>query len=373
MKFVIDREDFHQTLQRIGSVTGAGEQQHSIYSNVRLVAEEGRVVLSGFDAEGGLGLSLVVEDVAIEKEGAVLIPHGRLSRFIGATPDEKIAVSDDDGAVQVETSDGHLRILGEDPTVFPDLPPMPADGIIEVDADVLEYMIRRTKFAAAPERGRYALNGVLLVVGRENSFEMVAADGSRLAMVKKKATNPDEIERSMIVMTKGVDQLARLADFGGEQIRFTATEKQFMAENSAGRLVCQLIEGQFPNYQEVIPPDSKIKVDLPVPELHSAVRRVSYVTTDETNVVDFQFADNMLTLVAESPDVGRAEVKVACEYDANPAVISFNPNLLEDMLGVVVRDTVKMRFSDSRSPCVLKVGMDYTYVISPVIREDISI
>jgi DNA polymerase-3 subunit beta len=94
------------------------------------------------------------------------------------------------------------------------------------------------------------------------------------------------------------------------------------------------------------------------------------MTTEETQVVDFAFEDDMLTITAESPDVGRAELKMPIEYDGEPAEISFKTEFLQEMLSVVEREAVKIRFTDRRSPCVIKCGMDYTYVVSPVIRED---
>lgn len=113
-----------------------------------------------------------------------------------------------------------------------------------------------------------------------------------------------------------------------------------------------------------------MKVQLPTKELLSAVRRASFLTTEQTKVVDFRFSTNTLSITAESPDVGRAEVKMPIEYDGEEAQIAFNPEFIEDMLAIVERDSVKMRFTDRRSPCVLKSGLDYTYVVSPVIREE---
>jgi DNA polymerase III beta subunit len=367
MELVADREALYHGFQRVGGVVSSSIQQ-PIYRNVKVEATEGELRLSATDLE--VSLVLNVGDVEVQSEGVALLPHARLSPILGATPDERIALREDDGAVVVETEDGTFRILGEDPADFPEIPALPQDGRVEIDPDVLRYMVRRTAFATAEAKGRYALNGVLFVVGKENSIEMVAADGARLAHVKKKVSNPDNVTAEFIVMTRGVEQLARLADYGKEPVRFVATGTQIVAENDAGRLVCQLVEGQFPNYQEVIPTDSKVKVQLGSRELLSAVRRASFLTTDQTRVVSFTFCDGELSITAESPDVGHAEVRMAVEYDGGEAQIAFNPEFLEDVLSIVERESVKMRFTDSRSPCVIKVGLEYTYVVSPVIREE---
>ncbi|MHC4591740.1 MAG: DNA polymerase III subunit beta [Planctomycetota bacterium] len=367
MELVANREALYAGFQRVGSVVSSSIQQ-PMYRNVKVQAADGIVYVSATDLE--VGLTLKVTEVEVQQEGAALLPHSRVSPILGATPDEEITFREDDGSVVIETGDSNFRILGEDPADFPETPVLPADGTIEIDPDTLKYMIRRTAFATAGEKGRYALNGVLFVVGKDETIELVAADGARLAHVKKKVSNPDGTQAEFIVMTRGVEQLAKLADYGQEPLRFAASENQLLAENDAGRLVCQLVEGQFPNYQEVVPADSKVKVQLPTKELLSAVHRASFLTTDQTRVVDFHFGQDGLTITAESPDVGRAEVRMPLEYDGDEVHISFNPEFVEDMLGIVQRDTVKLRFTDRRSPCVIKSGLDYTYVISPVIREE---
>ncbi len=367
MKLVASREALYHGFQRVGGVVSSSIQQ-PVYRNVRLEAVGDAVLLSATDLE--VGLVLKIDDVEVEQEGVALVPHARISPVLGATPDERISIREDDGALLIEGEDSTFRILGEDPADFPSILELPADGLVEIDPDVLGYMVRRTAFATADEKGRYALNGVLFVIGRENTIEMVAADGARLAHVKKKVSNPDGVEAEFIVMTRGVEQLARLADYGKEPVKFKATETQLLAQNDAGRIICQLVEGQFPNYQEVIPTESKVKVDLPTRELLSAVRRASFLTTEQTKVVDFRFAGSALSITAESPDVGHAEVRMAIDYDGEEAQIAFNPEYLEDVLGIVEREGVKLRFTDRRSPCVMKVGLDYTYVVSPVIRDE---
>ena len=367
MKLVANRDALHRGLQRIGGVVTSAVHQ-PLCHNVKLTAQDGAIQLSATDME--MHLTLRVDGVEVQEEGTVLLPHSRISPIVAATPDETIALHEEDGTAVVETGDGRFRILGEDPAEFPDAPALPEQGVCEIDAEMLGYMIRRTTFAAAQEKGRYALNGVLFVVSKEGAFELVAADGARLAHVKKKIANPDGVEVDFIVMTKGVDQLGRLAGYGGDAVRFAAMDKQFVAENEAGRLACLRVEGQFPNYQEVIPADSKIKVQLPAKELLSAVRRASFVTTDETRVVDFQFSKGALAVTAEAPDVGRAEVRMEIDYDGPDAQIAFNPEFIEDVLNIVEREAVKVRFVDRRSPCVFKSGLDYTYVVSPVIREE---
>ncbi len=367
MRIVANREELYRGLQRLGGVVSSGTQQ-PLYRHVKMEAGDEGLRISATDLE--VGLTLKVDGVQVEEAGTVLLPHARISPVLGATPDESVTLADADGAVVIEAENSRFRILGEDPASFPDLGELPEDGIVEVDPDVLQYMVRRTVFATADEKGRYALHGVLCVLGKEDTFELVAADGARLAHVRKKASNPAGVEGEFIIMREGLEQMGRLAEYGKEPVHFGVLENRLVAQNDAGRLVCQLIEGQFPNFREVIPTESKINIQLGTQALFSAVRRASYVTTQETRVVNFEFTTGELQITAEAADVGQAELKMPVEYDGEPASIAFNPEYIEDVLAIVERETVKMRFTDRRSPCVLKSGLDYTYVVSPVILEE---
>lgn len=367
MKIVANREALYRGFQRVGSIVSSNIQQ-PIYSNVKLQALAGDIYLTGTDLE--VGLTVKVKDCVVEEEGEALLPPGRIQHILGETPDKEVTITEVDGIVVLRSGDSEVRLRGEDPEDFASLPELPADGAAEIDPDVLKYMVRRTAFATAPDKGRYALNGVLFVLDKEDNLELAAADGSRLAVVRKKAANPAGSEGSFIVPTRGVEQVMRLGEYGQEPVKFVATDKQFIAQNDVGRIVCQLVEGQFPNYKEVIPTDSKVKVQLPVKELRSAVRRASFLTTEETRVADFVFTKDLLTIKSESPDVGSAELKIVIEYDGDEVTVSLNPEFIGDILAVVEREEVKMRFTDMRSPCVFKSGLDYTYVVSPVIRDE---
>jgi len=367
MKIVANRSALHAAFQHAGSII-TSTIARPIYQNVKMEAKAGKVCLSATDLE--VGITLNVDQVQVEEEGEVLLPELRVSRILGTTPDETISLVGDESAVTIESSDSKFRVVAEDPSDFADVPQMTEGSVIEIDRDVLHYMVRHVAFATAEERGRYALNGVLLVVAEDGGFEMVAADGARLARVRKKASNPDKKPVDCIVMKKGIEQLARLAMLSEEPIKVQITENQLLAANSAGRLCCQLVEGQFPNYLEVIPKDCKIKVELPSRALLNALTRAALLTSEQTRAVDFTFSDGILVLASQSPDLGEAEVRLPVDYKGEQVQIAFNPEYVTDMLKVVERESVKMEFNDRRSPCVMHSGVDYVYVVSPVVRED---
>ena len=367
MKLVADRRALYAAFQHVGSII-TSTVARPIYQNVKLEAVEGDIFLSSTDME--VGLRVKAQGAVVEKEGVVLLPEARVAAILGATPDDTVSLNGDETSVTIESSDSVFRMVTEDPEDFVDIPELSPDARIEVDPDVLQYMVRRTAFAAADDRGRSALNGILLIIDEKGVLEMAGADGARLANVRKKASNPAEQAVDCIVTRKGLEQAARLAGLSDSALRLEVTESQFLVENEVGRLCCQLVEGQFPNYREVIPKDSKVKIELPTKALLNALTRASLLTSEQTQAVNFAFSKGKLTLTSESPDVGQAEVRMLADYEGDDIVLAFNPEYIEEMLRIVEREVVKFEFTDQRTPSLLRSGQDYLYVVSPVVKEE---
>jgi len=367
MRLTADRQALYGAFQHVGSVV-TSTIVRPIYQNVLLEAVGGNLFLSATDLE--VGLKLKVSKVEVTEEGAAVVPEDRIGPILRATLDETVTLEGDESAVTLKSADGRFRILSQDPADFGQIPSLSEDGVVEVDPDVLRYMIARTAFATAEEKGRYALNGVLIVVDETGDIEIVAADGARLATVRKKASNPQKCKIDCIVMKKGIEQAARLAGQSDAPVRIQVTETQLLAENDVGHMCCQLVEGQFPNFREVIPRDCRHKMEVPTRTLLNALQRAASLTSEQTRAVDFHFSSGTLVLTSQSPDLGEAEVRLPIDYEGEGVQIAFNPRYIEDMLQTVERETVKMEFNDRRSPCVIRSGADYLYVVSPVVRED---
>ena len=368
MKLAADRHALHAALQQVGSII-TSTIARPIYQSVKLDARGDSVYLSATDLE--IGLMARVLDVEIEQEGVVLVPHARVAAILGATPDETVSLVGDAESVTIKSSDSTFRIVAEDPSDFRDVPTLSDGATVEVDPRVLEYMVRHTSFAVADERGgRFALNGLLFSVDEQGNAELVGADGARMANVKKKTSNPDGISINCIVMKKGMEQCARLGRLSEKPLRIQVTDTEFLAENDLGRLCCQLVEGKFPNYREVIPRESKIKIEMPTVPFLSALRRAAFLTSEQSKAVEFHFSRGELVLNASAPDVGEGEVRMPVEYEGEKVSITFNPEYVEEMLRTIDRENVRMEFSDSRSPCLLRSGTDYMYVVSPVVQEE---
>jgi len=367
MKLKARTKALHEGFQYAGSVI-TSSTVHPIYRNLKLDATAEGLYVSATDLE--VGVKVMVQDVEVQEGGSLLLPEANVSAILGATADEEVLMETEGDWTHIRCADGDFRIISAGPEEFEDIQAPEGEQVVEIDPEVLRYMVRRTSFATAEERGRYALNGILFVVEEGGEVELVAADGARLSRVVKKVSNPGSLSVRCIVSKKGMERVAQLSTLTDVPITIQVTGSQFLAQNDRGCVSCQLVEGQFPDYKSIMPTEVKVRVEVETKKLLSAVRRAAFVTTVETNAEDFTFAEGTLTVRSESPEIGEAEIRLPIEYDAERLDISFNPEYLEDVLDVIERESVKMEFIDAGSPCVIKSGFDFTYLISPVVREE---
>jgi len=367
MKLTAKTKSLHEAFQYAGSVITSSPIA-PIYQNVKLETSDNDVYVTATDLE--VELKIKVLDVNVQEQGTLLAPQATVSSILGATPDEEITLESADGVVELNSSDGKFRLVCEKAEDFEEIAVPETDAFVEIDPDVFASMVRRTTFAAAEERGRFALNGVFLTVDGKDDIEMVAADGARLALVTKKVSNPHSLSFDCIVNKKALELAARLASLAESPVKIWTTERLFCAENERGFVCCLLIEGSFPDYKAILPRESVIRVELPRVQLANVIRRASFLTTRDTRAVDFQFTEGLLTIRSESPDLGQSDLKLPIDYKGEAAEISLNPEFLEDMLQLVDSDTVKMEITDRGSPCLIKSGFDFIYVVSPVVREE---
>ncbi len=370
MNFTADRETLFNAVQHVGGVI-TSSLSRPMLKNVKLDVEEDAVYVSATDLE--VGICIKVDDVKVEETGSVLPVEDRLSPILRTTPGDKIKIYGDESSITIESNDGQVKLLSEDPENFPKIEKV-GKKTFEIDPEILNYMVSRTEFATAQEKGRYALNGILVKLDEEGNLDIVAADGARLANVMKKVVNDEGNEIDCIVSKKGIHEASKLANLcKDEPILIEVTESSLRAENSRGWMTCQLIEGQFPNYKEVIPSNCKNKVEINKSMLANAIGRASLMASDRSRSVDFEFTEDNLLLSSESPDLGNAHIKLSIDYDGESEKVTFNPEYLLDMLQAVKRESIKLEFNQRNTPCLFKSGKDFIYVVSPVVRDEETI
>ena len=300
------------------------------------------------------------------KPGEALVPADKLSQIVReSVVDPTLNIETEQELTHIKGQDSHFKLMGYPASEFPPVPQLTSDVDFEIAADELHRLVAQTVFATARENSRYAINGVL-VDREDNKLAIVATDGHRLALAKGSCRS-GKGKQSAIVPTKALQLLLRLFDGGEQAVKVQLIDNQIVFASEVAVLTSNLVEGNFPPYEDVIPKDSDKKAMLNTGALTSAVRRAALLTTEESKGVRLSFAKEVLTLTSRAPEMGEARIDVECpKYDGETIEVGFNPQYILDALKIVDEDEVTMEFKASNQPGVLKTGSHFLYVVMPV-------
>jgi DNA polymerase-3 subunit beta len=365
MRLRCEREDLLTAMQAVSGVV-ASKGVHPVYESVEIIATPEGVTLVATDLEIGMKMRLAAGDrLKVERPGTAVVPAQRLAAIVREMPKGEIVFTwnADNRESTLEAGRGRFKLQGQSPEDFPEVPEVDDAQSVSVPAAAFRTMVRRTQFAAAKERMRFALNGVLVRV-EADEVELVATDGRRLARDAGPCTNASAVKIHAIVPTKGLQQIDRVLDPSEETVRIAVGNNHFCARTSKVTLVSRLVEGSFPNYRDVIPQNCKQKAVIGRDALVSALRRASLVTSRDAQSVRLSFHPEGLTVSARSAE-GSAEETLACDFAGTGDVLGYNPEFLLDALNVLTAESVPFEWEGKTAPGKLTEG-SYTYVVMPV-------
>src|SRR5438045_6373186 len=224
--------------------------------------------------------------------------------------------------------------------------------------------LRKTAYAISTDETRYVLNGVLFSF-KDNKLTLVATDGRRLAMLDIELEFPRSHEAEIIVPTKAVTEVQRLlTDDGDVKVSMSSGQIAFDLNNTL--LVSKLIEGNYPNYNQVIPGDAKERVTLERETFLNSLRRVSLLASEKSNSIKLNFTNNNTYITANTPDAAEANESLAVQSKGSDFSIAFNPEFLMAPLRSLTEDEVYLDLIDEMSPGVLKIQTPFLYVLMPM-------
>jgi len=361
MKFRISKEAFLDGLQKVQHVVSS-RTTLPILSNVLLVAKDGRIQFTTTDLDVGITGSV---EAQIEKEGATTLPAKRLVSIVRELPSSEIEVSvDAKNHASIRSGPSFFKIIGLGEAEFPPLPDFSGSKEFKIPQVVLRDGLKKTAYAISNDETRYVLNGIFTSF-RDGKMTLVATDGRRLAMVDADLEFPASHETDVIIPTKAVQELQRLLGEAGDVIvKLSDSQISFTIGDS---LLCsKLIEGNYPNYRQVIPGDSNERVVIGREALLETVRRVSLLSSEKSNSVKLVFSENRIEVTANSPDVGEAQESMDVIYQGPPMQIAFNPEFLQAPLRNLDSDDVYLDLIDEMSPGVLRIEGTFLYVLMPM-------
>jgi len=361
MKFRISKEAFLDGLQKVQHVVSS-RTTLPILSNVLIVAKDGRIQFTTTDLDVGITGSV---EAQIDKEGATTLPARRLVSIVRELPTSEIEVSvDAKNHASIRSGPAFFKIIGLSDSEFPPLPDFQGSKEFRIPQVVLRDGLRKTAYAISSDETRYVLNGIFASF-HDGKMTLVATDGRRLAMVDSDLEFPASHETDVIIPTKAVQELQRLLGDSGEVVvKLTDNQVSFTIGDSL--LASKLIEGNYPNYRQVIPGDALERVVISREALLETVRRVSLLSSDKSNSVKLMFSENQIEVTANSPDVGEAQESMDVIYKGKPMQIAFNPEFLQAPLRALETDDVYLDLIDEMSPGVLRIEGTFLYVLMPM-------
>jgi DNA polymerase-3 subunit beta len=361
MKIKCQREEILDGIQTVQSIVSA-KGALPILSNVLLETEGDTLTLTTTDLEVGLRKSIRVKVI---KQGAITLPAKRLAAILRELPvsDVTLETSDEKEAV-IRYSSSFFRVLGLPKNEFPPLPNFQKSRSFKVGEGALKQLVRKTHYAVSHDESRYVLNGLYLLFSK-GRIDAVATDGRRLAFCELDADVPAGIDRGIIVPTKAILELGRILSDEGE-IELSMGENQVAFGGGDWMLLTRLIEGHFPNYQQVIPQKSEYKLLFDREEFLAAVRRVALLTSEQSNSIKLSFRKNRLVISTNTPEVGEAREELTISYAGKEIDIAFNPQYVMDVLKNLDENEVTFEMTDALHAGVIKVGKAFLYVLMPI-------
>jgi DNA polymerase-3 subunit beta len=361
--------DFHRTAlaEALGLVNTAiaPRTPKAILKCVHLSAAGDALRLSATDLE--VGVSYAVAEVEIHEPGQAVLPADRLTAIVRESTDDVLHLAADAEKCMITSSDSNFTIYTQPAAQFPPVPLFEGPPDMEISLDALQAGIEQCLFATARESTRYAINGVLWQAqGKKLTF--VATDGRRLARSRvglKKAAG-DKTDRETIVPTKIMALLDRLDGQEKQSAAVRVVDGRLLIGCGKVDLSSNLVEGNFPKYEDIIPADYDKKLTLSTEAVLSAVRRASLLTSEESRGVKIAISPGSMVFSSRTPEAGDAQVTMAAEYKGEPVEISFSPQFLIDALRVMKTPEFTLEIGQSDRPGLLKSGPDFLYVLMPI-------
>lgn len=373
MRVKVEREVLLTALHRVQGIVEKRNTMPSL-ANVLLEAKKEGLDISATDLELGMrGLY----KATVTEPGSVTFSARKLYEILKEIKDQEIAMTvTEDCLVTITTGRGEFKVVGLPSKDFPPLPAIERDGLIPLPGTGLLQLIRKTLFAVGDNDTRYVLNGLLIVVtsaGGTPMIRLVGTDGHRLAMAEQKLEaenkeSADAQEEKVIVPKKAAAEIRRLLEEDEDEPMIGFTKNMLIFRKSGLVLTSRLMEGNYPNYQQVIPKAGNKQIAVNRDDLEGALRRVSVLSQNKTYAVKLTFSKKAITLFSSHPDMGEANEEIPASFNGEEFSAGFNARYLLDVLSVLESETVVLNMEASLSPCLIreKDNAMFQAVVMPV-------
>lgn len=363
MKIICSKEELLNGLKLTQPIAQA-KATLPILSNVLFEAQGSEVRLSATDLETGISCYIKAEVV---EDGAITIPAQRLMDIVKELPETNIEINVTDDKIKISANKSKFNLVGIHKKDFPALPEYNKDFIFSISRANLITMFKKTIVSVSKDMQRFILNGVCFTTTNDNKLKVASTDGKRLSFIERETINETK-PIQVVIPTKAVADFLKLfsamttenvqVSIGNNLITFIVGDIIFQSK---------LIEGNFPNYEQVMPKGNNNTIKLNTLETLSAIKQAALIAngnmaTGGTSVIKITFEKNKMTISAESSNVGSGEIELDIENDLPKITINFNPNYIRDVLQNVEEETFTFAYTKAESPVIMTPVKDNKYI-----------
>jgi DNA polymerase-3 subunit beta len=354
MKFTITREKLQEGLVAVAASVPS-KTTLPVLSNLLVEATRDGLRLSGTDLDIAVSTTI---PASVDQEGAITLPARKLVEIVRELPSAAIRItSSGEQRVAIECGKSKFKLLGLPKEEFPAFPAVKFESGWRVPSKDLHKLISHVAFAASTEESRPILNGVLWEL-KNDRMRMVATNGHRLARMDVPVAGGAGQQADLIVPPKALDQIKRLFA-SDDEVELAKSDNHLGFRSSTTQVFTRLIEGPYPNYEQVIPRENDKLATADKAALISALRRMSIVASDQTHRIRMAFANASCKLSVQTPDLGEAQEELAVGYEGDPLEIGFNALYLLEVLKYMPTDEVRLTFkAPERAATCEPVGWD---------------
>ncbi|MCR1899243.1 DNA polymerase III subunit beta [Irregularibacter muris] len=336
-----------------------------ILEGIFIQAEENKIKLVATDLE--IGIESYIEGEIIE-EGSVVLSSRIISELIRKLPEAPVEIkSDEANKTWITCASSEFVIQGQSGLEFPDLPEVSDESFTEIPQDLFKNMIRQTIFSVAQDETRPILTGALLEVD-EKAVSLAALDGYRLALRKGKTSGAGNDKIREVIPGRTLNEISKILSEEENMIQISHTGNQILFQFGNTRIISRLLEGEFINYNQIIPEEYKTKIKVKTKDLLDSCERAALLARQgKNNLIKMEIQGEQM-VISSNAEIGQVHEEITIEIGGEELTIAFNSKYFIDALKIIEDEEIILEFTTSVSPCVIKpIEEDYfVYLILPV-------
>jgi DNA polymerase-3 subunit beta len=365
MKIVCSKAELNRVISLAQSAAST-KNVLPVLTNLLFEAGDDGLTVTGTDLEIGLRVKLKVE---VAQKGSATLPAKKLAEIVRSLEDGDVEITVKDGTKgEIKGGRANIRLVGVPAEDFPNFPGYRKEKSVTLPAKVLGDMIKRTGFSVSQDETRYILQGALLL-SNGRTARLVTTDGHRLSTMEQPLANASGESVQAVIPAKALGELSRVLPGDDTPVTAYFADNHIFFELGELTLFSRLLDGQFPNYEQVIPKKNEHTLIAEVAPLLAVVNRMSLQAGDKGNSIKFHLGEDGLKVTAATADLGEGDESLDVDYAGQAMTVAFNAKYLMDVLKNLGAERLDMKLSTPLSPTLITpVGAENgaRYVVMPM-------